>query len=242
LSSKKELQKATHETTNNEHSLLTNDDYSYTEHALAPRNSPRASPLPLASSHLSTTHHAPHPRPHCPLSLTSSLTRHPNPRLRNDTPLRILRTPQRGSISFPWIDSSLLSSRYPKFLLPDFSHSLKASCFSEVLLCDSQPGLYLEGRTVIRQLRPIFKIVNTPLDHSVSRHCGFPLTLITHSRGSETPVPETLQPTSSPVDSRLCSAAHQHHWRFGLATRQTTDICRQRRYDLLYLFTRLQVG
>jgi hypothetical protein len=48
-------------------------------------------------------------------SLTSSLTRHPNPLFRNDTPLRILRTPQRASISFPWIDSSLISSRYPKF-------------------------------------------------------------------------------------------------------------------------------
>jgi len=52
--------------------------------------------------------------------------------------------------------------------LPDFSRSLKASCFSEVLLCDSQPGLYLEGHTVIHQLRSISQIVNTPLNHSVS--------------------------------------------------------------------------
>jgi len=91
-----------------------NDDYSYTEHALASRNSPRASPSPLASSYLSTTHHPPHPRLHRLHTITSNLTRHPNPRLRNGTQPRIVRAPQRASTSVLWINSPLLSSRYPK--------------------------------------------------------------------------------------------------------------------------------
>jgi hypothetical protein len=56
------------------------------------------------------------------------------------------------------------------------------------------------------------------------------------------PVPTEFQPTPRPVDTRLYSATHEHHWRFGLATQHRTDTCIQRRYDLLYLSACLQVG
>jgi hypothetical protein len=57
--------------------------------------------------------------------------------------------------------------------VPGFSHSLKASCVHKGLFCDSQPGLYLGDRTIIHQLRPISKILNTLLNHT----CLSPLRL-----------------------------------------------------------------
>jgi hypothetical protein len=65
---KKELHKATHETTTNKQPLtqVSIHDYSYTEHPLPPQTFREPLPSPLASNHLPTTHLTPHPSPHLP--------------------------------------------------------------------------------------------------------------------------------------------------------------------------------
>lgn len=82
--------------------------------------------------------------------------------------------PRVRLIASPWIDTSFALFEIPEVLLSDFSRSLKASCFSEGSLCDSQPGQYLEGCIVIQQLRSISKIVNTLRNLLVSLpYCNF---------------------------------------------------------------------
>jgi hypothetical protein len=85
--------------------------------------------------------------------------------------------------------------------------------------------------------------VNTLLDNFVSLlHYDFPLTsLQTSSTGdaSSRRISADIKDLLIPV---LCSTTQKHHWRLGWATRHRTDTCIQRRYDLLYLCARLQIG
>ncbi len=171
------------------------------------RTAPRATAASLALSHLSTL--TPHPRLHCLQRPTSHAVLR-NSQLRSGSPpqfyssrVRILRTTQRAFTPSPWTDSSLLFFEIPEVLLPDFSRSFKASCV--VKLYSATRSLVCIWKVApLHQLRPISKILNTLLNRPVSRHCDFPLTLITYSRGLETPVPEVFQPTSRSVDTRFC--------------------------------------
>jgi len=117
---KKELLKATHETTNH-HRLPQNliRDYSFPKHLLALLTTfPRACPRHWPQSPR-TTPQIPHPSLHCPRTSTSNphaVIPHPT----SQRHLLILESADpAGSpvclITSPWTDSSLLSSRYPKF-------------------------------------------------------------------------------------------------------------------------------